>query len=720
MIDTTQDPQTELDEAKKEKDPAKEVEYWLKQLRYCQRRERKFRQKAREAVEIYEADNADANPFNILHSNVETMLPGLYSKTPRPIVSRRYRDPDPLGKHVAAVLERLLSYFLDPASNAHASFDEVCEQVVVQAAVPGRGVTWIEPVEGKGIEAIRPKLVQWDGFFMGYAKVWEEVPWIADRAYMDRGELVEEFGEEIGNAVQLNCVLSEYGAKDESESVSEEGMKQEDKGRLLAEVYRVWVKKGRKIIFVSPGYEDGFLRETEDPYNLKDFFPAPKPLALFTRLDSLIPQTPYETYRNQAQELNRVTKRIDKIIAALKIRGAYDATVAGLDAILTAEDNVLVPIENFQAYRAMGAGNTTLESALFIVPIEKLVSVLQQLYLQREQVKQVIYEITGLADIVRGASKASETLGAQEIKSQWGSLRMQRVRKRVEAYVRDNLRIMAEMAINTMTLEQVKKIVGLYYPSQEEKAQAQMELQMLQMQQPVPGQPAPAPQSGRSVEDLQGLLSTPTWEDLWKLLKDGEMLNYHIDIETNSTVLINATEEKQAIGEFMNAVSQFFNGVGPLVQEGIFPFEAAKAMLLVICRKYEFGVEVESYIEQMTPPQPKADPKVEAAQLKMQQDQQAFAADMEMKKLDFALEQQKARNELEKMKMEMQQAQQDFAMETRKMLAEIALAQRQNEIKAEQLAMQAQAQREKLNFQRQSQQMKADQQRKQGQKSPKQ
>ena len=46
------------------------------------------------------------------------------------------------------------------------------------------------------------------------------------------------------------------------------------------------------------------------------------------------------------------------------------------------------------------------------------------LYQQREQIKAVIYELTGLSDIARGASKASETLGAQQLKSQWGSIRL--------------------------------------------------------------------------------------------------------------------------------------------------------------------------------------------------------------------------------------------------------------------------------------------------------
>ena len=45
---------------------------------------------------------------------------------------------------------------------------------------------------------------------------------------------------------------------------------------------------------------------------------------------------------------------------------------------------------------------------------------LDKLYLAREQMKQAIYEIMGISDIMRGATKASETATAQRIKGSMG------------------------------------------------------------------------------------------------------------------------------------------------------------------------------------------------------------------------------------------------------------------------------------------------------------
>jgi hypothetical protein len=53
------------------------------------------------------------------------------------------------------------------------------------------------------------------------------------------------------------------------------------------------------------------------------------------------------------------------------------------------------------------------------MPIDGLAKIVLQLVEQREQVKQTIYEVTGISDIVRGASKADETATAQQIKGRW-------------------------------------------------------------------------------------------------------------------------------------------------------------------------------------------------------------------------------------------------------------------------------------------------------------
>lgn len=687
------------------------VAYWLDQLKTCLRRERHFRKSAAEAVALYECEDSAEEQYNILYANVETTLPGLYSNTPRPVVSRRFKDADPVGKHVSAILTRLLSYFIDPSTNEQDSFDEVMQNAVLQALVAGRGCAWFEgEVEEDGSSAcILSKPMNWDEWYMGFAKTWAEVPWIARPFLMTREELIENFGEEKGREVSLNMILTEEGQRSSgggSDDPSADGdLNEEDKGVGLAQVFQIWDKATRSIKFVSTGYIDGFLKEVPDPYGLKDFYPCPRPLLAFSRIGSMLPQTPYQAYVSQAKELNRITRRIQRIIEALRVRGGYDATVEGLADMLNADDNQLLPINNFAAFRAQGSGGGALENALFIVPIEKLVTVLQQLYQQREGIKQVIYEITGLADIARGSSKASETLGAQELKSQWGSLRLKRLRKRVETYARDCLRIQAEIAAKTFPEEVIKKICGLYYPTEREKQMIQAQMQQKQQQfalaqaqqkaqaapQQVPGapgmpgrpptpppQPAAPPSPPQLSPEEESKMRLPTWEQLFSMIKDDVTRTYAVDVETNSTVILDASEEQQNIGQFMNAMAQFLSGIMPAIESGYMPFEAAKAMLLTICRRFEFGSEVEAYIEQMAAPKPKQDPKLAIdaqnakakmaeLQMKGQLEQAKTQADIQAARETHALE-------MQSMQAEMQMRQQEMQLEMRKLQAETQAA----------------------------------------------
>ena len=44
---------------------------------------------------------------------------------------------------------------------------------------------------------------------------------------------------------------------------------------------------------------------------------------------------------------------------------------------------------------------------------------MRELVAHREVIKASIYEVTGISDIMRGQTVASETMGAQQLKSQW-------------------------------------------------------------------------------------------------------------------------------------------------------------------------------------------------------------------------------------------------------------------------------------------------------------
>lgn len=664
-MDTTKNLMGTVEAAKA--DP--KVRSWLTELDSARKRMKDYRKDASRVVKLYEGGKAAESPFNILYSNTETLAPALYNNLPRPVVQRRFKDDDPLGKVASDVARRSLEFLIDNELGTYTPFDDLMSQAVLEALVPGQGVTRFkydasfaeqpepnnptegqedetgegeievekgeihaEPAEQVEYETVCGESVPWDRFLHGYAKQWKDVPWVAFEHFMTRDELVKNFGEEIGHRIPLN-ISGKETANESDDGDHDDGKLRDAEGVTLAHVFEIWDKETKMVRFLAPSYPQGFVKSVEDPLELSGFFPMPQPLMLFPKISSLAPVPLYTMYEEQAKELNRVTVRINKIVQALKVRGFYDSTLEGLDKVLSADDNVLIPAENVAAMQQ----GQTLEKAIWLMPLEKLVVVLQQLYAQRQQVKQVIYEITGISDILRGASVASETATAQNIKNQWGTLRLKKLQKQVSKYVRDCLRIMGEIAMTKFSQQTISQMTGLQFPTGEQKQQAQMLLQQAQAQQ-VPGQPPAQPP-----QQLLAMTQLPTWEDIMGLLANDLQRNYRIDVETNSTVDAEATEDKQNMGEFLNAIAQFMNGAAPLVQQGVLPFDAAKSILLAVTRRYRFGPEVEDDLKKMQAPQPrgngtdaKAKADLEAAQAEQKVKMEMLAIDKQVKEAEAA------------------------------------------------------------------------------------
>lgn len=659
---------------KSEKEEAKvdgrSVAYWCKEIEDARKREKSFRKLARKAVRIYETDESETLPFNILHANTETLKSALYNSIPKPLAGRRFKDADPLSKIASQFITRYLEFFIDSNDRDYSNFDDMVATAVLEGLVPGRGVTRfkydaaitkeVEATEEADGEEAEPAAIQtvtyenvcgeevsWDRFMHGYAKRWSDVPWVAFEHFMSKEETEKNFDLKALGLTEIPMSITEESSTSASEE--KETNPPKDLGKAsLAHIYEIWDKEEKKVIFVCPDIKDFVLKSVDDPLKLSGFFPTPKPLSFGKKVSSMVPVPLYAYYQEQALELNRITIRINNIVKALKVRGFYDSTLEGMEKVLTAGDNELIPVENAAAMQQ----GQTLEKSIWLMPIERLINVLQQLYIQRTQVKEIIYEITAIADIMRGASQASETLGAQEIKAQWGSLRLKSMQKEVARYVRDCLRIVTEIAFGNLSAETLMETTNMKFPTEAEKAQAKMLMQQLAQQQisSMPGQaPAPPPQIP---PEIQAVLAAPSVETLMELLKDNIHSRYKIDIETDSTIALENAGEKQDMAEALNAISQFLNGSMPMVKEGIMPFEAVKAMLLTVARRFKFGTEIEDELGKMTPPaSPKPeekpagpDPRVELQKLEMtqkaeaeatifkaKQDEKALAAELAMK-----------------------------------------------------------------------------------------
>lgn len=733
------------------------VRYWKDQVEGAKKREERWRDDACAVIKLYEAEKKAENSFNILYSNTETLHPAIYSYLPRPVVTRRFKDEDPVGLAASKALKRVLQFLLNQPDSEYTSYDELFQQACLSALLPGRAVTRFKydadfapmpdaageevgespgqlPLDYEGQEADDDKELDdkdgvsqpvesnevldeaepgkqvtyeticgvahtYDEVYFGHAKRWKDVPFVAFEYAMTRADVTDNFGAGIAKEVAFK----------KPEGEEDERVEGED-GEKTCVVWEIWHKAKRQVVFVSPDYDKGYLKDpVDDPLKLGGFYPIPRPLSFTLKEGNLTPTPLYKFYEEQARELNRVTSRINKIISALKVRGFYDGTLKELDKLMEQEDNTLLAAESAVALTQNGS----LDKFIWLMPLDKLITVLQQLYMQRQQCKQVIYEITGISDIQRGASVASETATAQQIKNQWGTLRLKRAQRAMSMYIRDCLGIMGEIACQQFSEETFAKMTGLQHPTGEEKAKAQQMVatlqaavsslqQMAQMQQgqpgvsqggpPMPGQPPappqqppqPPPQLAMLQQQLQQAQQTAqaiSWTDILGVLRDDLQRNFRIDIETNSTVDIDATEDQKQITDIMTAISQMFQSIGPVVQQGIMSPAVLKAMMLVVVRRFQFGDELEDSLMQMSDklPPPPPDPKAAALQQQAQNDAQEHQLKMQEMQASMANDQQKA--DLEKqmgmMKLQMEAKQMELdqqAMEMKLMEGQQKLA----------------------------------------------
>jgi hypothetical protein len=354
----------------------------------------------------------------------------VFSEEPRPVVGRRYLDSDPVARVASLMLERVLTYLTTSTDE----LSSATRAAVLDRLLPGLGVTWVRYVDGGAEQVTEPTqslvtnvpaparvdervavdFVQWKDFRYGVARTWFEVPWVARRVYMGRKALEARFGKDIGGKVPLNHQPTEPDTDKKDKDGPAAGV-----GGVFAqaEVWEIWDKRTRSVSWISKDHPTP-LDTKPDPLRFPDFWPCPKPLFATLSSNALLPKPDYWFYQDQAQELDSVTQRIAMLSKALKVVGVYDSSQIGIQRMLNeGYDNQMIPVDTWAAFAEKGGIRGVVE----FMPLDQIIETLSRLYDVKNALKQDIYEVTGLSDVIRGASVATETATAQRIKSQFAS-----------------------------------------------------------------------------------------------------------------------------------------------------------------------------------------------------------------------------------------------------------------------------------------------------------
>lgn len=587
-------------------------------------------------------DEAEKYPFNILYANTEILLPALYGRTPRADVVQRWDKPSV----PAQVVERMLTVLIDDNTPGIESFDSAVTGSVLSALVPGGGGVRVRHYPNDFLP-VRWEEYKYDQLIWASAKKWSKLPWIAFRQHMSVEEIKAEFPK-----------VKEADLKIQREDATDPPAQPE---RVW--VYEVWTKRNRRVQWLCDEYEGKELGAvSDDPLKLAGFYPTPGPLTLVRKPNDLDPTPLYDYYRNQAEELNRVTVRLNSVLSAIRVRGAYNSLLG--DTFKTIFKSTTVENELIGTNLPMdptGAGG--LDRHIWLAPLEKLVQVAQQLYIARQNILQVIYQLTGLADIVRGASVASETATAQELKSKWGTVRLRRMQRTVQTYIRDLLRLAADVATTVAPPAQWAQVTGMDLPFAAQKQEAIFAYQQQAMTAEESGQPPPPPPP---------MLTQPSWEEVLASLSSDESRALIIDIETDSSLEEDANEDRKDVTEFMAALQGLSQGLAPLAAMGPEGVKAIKAITLGVLRKFRLGREVESALKAIpdTPPKPdnaEGEAELKLKELELKQANMAFEHEKASKDQDRMLAERKHQLEMQKLQREEERDVAKHQMEMQKM-----------------------------------------------------
>ena len=725
-------PQLALDKGKLQR-------HWVLEIDRYERKAQKFDKRGKNIINRYTAekkdDAASTTTFNVLWSNIQTLQPALYSKDPTPEVERRFKDKDPIGRAASEVLERACVNLL-----ALQRFGDAIRLAVLDRLLPGRGVVWIRYVphfrkvaqdalgrpapagseaDGAELTSDAPEdreevefeevmfdFVVWTDFGHVVARTWEEVPAIWRIAYLDKVEATKRFGAELANQLP-------YDQKPDGLDKESDGSQGLDK----AKVYEVWDKRTKRVIRLHKSVPE-VLEVQDDPLGLDDFWPCPKPLHATISSQSFIPTADYILWQDQAKELDRLSQRITMLTRAVKVVGVYDSSVQALGQLLSGgNENTLVPVDAWAAFAEKGG----LKGAVELLDVKQIADILVGLYEARDKVKADIYEISGLSDLLRGASDPSETATAQEIKANYASVRLKDMQRQVQYFARDAIKIAAEIVCGHFSLQSIQQLSGIKLLTEAEKMAAhqqmalgqqyQQKMQTLQQraqQLQQAGQqlppldprmllgPAPQPVDPQTLK----LLQQPSWEQVEQLLRDRPARTFRIDIETDSTIAQDERAEQsqrlefaEMVGKLIESAEQVFETVPELAP-------AIAETFMFVLRSFKVGRPTESAFQEAMdklvaraaqPQPPKPNPEVMKVQGQLQIDQQKAQADAQGRQQDFEMKRQLETQKLANAKeIEQYKAAQAAHLAQVTQQAQERQAQAQNAIEAQREAQQQQ------------------------------
>jgi len=499
-------------------DTKKLANQWLSRIKEEQHKHKKFRDRAKKALEIYENDLSFTNDdeldkkkkvyFPVFRSVVDVQLGALTSKMPQARLTKEFEMQQ--QSQLCEKLEKAVNYFIEKG-NMQSEVYQSAEDYLT-AGVGGMKVVYdatyieqpktIQAADAYGVlqtyeleeteevlqsETLVAERFTWKGFgWQPGNERWTDVDW----CYWENTFTVSEFEDKWGV----------------TPSKVADGKKGENTDTVT--VYEIWDKSEEERLFICDCHDDVLDRD-ENPLNTDYFYPCAEPMWFGLADDELTPCPEFHFWDALHTRIQQLSEREGNLIKRYKDLNFYDEN-AFKEAVQIEDaidgDNLPIDLKAYQVGDGvpdirklfMAKDNTTTGTTLAMVK-ENISEGLSR-----------IYQITGIGDIMQAASDPNETATAQNLKHSWGSARLSAKRFCIENHIRGTIEVMTNTMVKTFEPESIAMAAG----------------EML----------------------------TP--EEVAELQASDE---YHIDVETLSTLSIDKDRDQQNTIDMVNTFTQLFN-----------------------------------------------------------------------------------------------------------------------------------------------------------------
>lgn len=487
---------------------------------------------------------------NLFWSNVQVILSAIYGRLPKAEVDRKFGDfMDDESRVAGIIMQRVLNSDIE---REHDDTNAAMRDAVQDRFVSGLGQVWcryevetedfeepaidpvtgqpqLDPLTGEPVmqageriinEEAATDYVYWEDFRYSPCRRWRECRWVGRRVYMGEAKLKKRFKLTDAQVLMIPMVSREPTGDNGGGDSNDDVLKATPFKQ--AAVWEIWNKETNSVCWFVEGCSF-VLDEQPDPMELDDFFPCPQPCVATTLTKAFLPRADYAMAQDLYKELDRINAKISNLVQAVKAAGVYDKTAGPIKSLLTtAVENALVPADNWSSFVEKGG----MKGVIDWLPIEQFVNAIAQLTQRKAQLERDLYEVLGISDIMRGASVASETATAQQLKVQYGGARLSNLQNEVARFVSATMRIRANIISNFFQPETLKKRSLIERTPDAQYADAAIQM-----------------------------------------LKDFGTSLYSITVTADSLAAPDWAAEKEARTEFMGAASNYLMAAAPLVAQ---------------------------------------------------------------------------------------------------------------------------------------------------------